>query len=153
MDVVLAHKHGVKNIVCTLGTSFTENHALFLKNKGMTPCFCFDSDEAGKKAAKRAVEMMAELEIYAKVFFIPEGKDMAEFANYLGDGTEDYIASHAMAYWQYELQEALTVYDAAVQEARRQAMPSIMAACSGINSNMDKIVMQNFVKERFGVAL
>lgn len=57
MDVIALSQHRILNAVATLGTALSKNHleALFRFTRELV--FCFDGDEAGKKAAWRAVEI------------------------------------------------------------------------------------------------
>src|SRR5207253_1361585 len=56
MDVVALAQHGVEYAVATLGTATTPAHAQKLFRLTDTVVFCFDADEAGRRAAWRALE-------------------------------------------------------------------------------------------------
>lgn len=55
IDVLLAKKYGVKNVVASLGTSFTESHANLIYKLGKTPVLIFDGDVAGNKGLMKAL--------------------------------------------------------------------------------------------------
>jgi len=57
MDVVSLAQFGVHNAVATLGTAITESHLNRLFQQVNEVVFCFDGDEAGKKAAWKAMEL------------------------------------------------------------------------------------------------
>lgn len=57
MDVVSLAQFGVHNAVATLGTAITESHLNMLFQQVGEVVFCFDGDEAGKKAAWKAMEL------------------------------------------------------------------------------------------------
>ncbi len=57
MDVVALAQHGVENAVATLGTATTLFHVSKLLKLADNVVFCFDGDEAGRKAAWRALEV------------------------------------------------------------------------------------------------
>src|SRR5579885_2481188 len=57
MDVIALHQHGVTNAVATLGTATTPDHLERLFKTTPEVVFCFDGDEAGRKAAWRALEV------------------------------------------------------------------------------------------------
>lgn len=57
MDVVSLAQFGVRNAVATLGTAITESHLNLLFQQVNEVVFCFDGDEAGKKAAWKAMEL------------------------------------------------------------------------------------------------
>ena len=57
MDAIACHQAGVKNAVATLGTALTIGNARVLRRLCDTVVLLFDGDEAGMKAAERAVEV------------------------------------------------------------------------------------------------
>ena len=60
MDVVALAQHGVGNALATLGTATTANHVQKLLRQVDRIVFCFDGDNAGRKAAWRALENSLE---------------------------------------------------------------------------------------------
>lgn len=58
MNVLSSHRVGVKNIVASLGTSFTREHLDILKRYTNTIYLAFDKDSAGKKATIRTLELI-----------------------------------------------------------------------------------------------
>ena len=50
-DVIACHQAGIENVVATLGTSLTADHAAVLSRLCDTVILVFDGDEAGQKAA------------------------------------------------------------------------------------------------------
>ncbi|HTR57144.1 MAG TPA: DNA primase [Casimicrobiaceae bacterium] len=78
MDVVALAQHGVEYAVATLGTSTTPLHAQKLFRLTDTVVFCFDGDEAGRRAAWRALENALPVLTdgkQARFLFLPEGED------------------------------------------------------------------------------
>lgn len=57
-DVVACQQAGVEHVVGTLGTALTIGHATVLRRLCDTVVLLFDGDEAGQKAADRAVEVL-----------------------------------------------------------------------------------------------
>lgn len=57
MDAIACHQAGVTNAVATLGTAMTAGNARVLKRLCDTVVLLFDGDEAGSRAAERAVEV------------------------------------------------------------------------------------------------
>jgi DNA primase len=153
MDVVTASQFGAINVVCPLGTAFTEEHVMLLKTLKAAPCFCMDGDEAGLKGIARSVELLAAHGIYAKVCILPDGKDLAELSLELKEGIEEWIEDHTMMYWEYLLQEPLRQYEAKLNEERRKLLPLVMKANKGTITPEDRILMKNFVHERMGITI
>ena len=82
MDVIALARNGILNAVATLGTAATENHLEKLYRVSNRLEFCFDGDEAGRKAAWRALEITVPhlREGRQALFnFMPEGDDPDSF--------------------------------------------------------------------------
>ncbi len=76
MDVIALAQNGVGNAVATLGTATTATHVGKLLRQVDRIVFCFDGDNAGRKAAWRALEnsleALADNKRLAFVFLPPE---------------------------------------------------------------------------------
>ena len=79
MDVISFFQNGVDNAVAALGTSFTEGHASLIKRMTDKVYICFDSDEAGQKAAMRAIPILKNAGVSTKVISLLPAKDPDEF--------------------------------------------------------------------------
>ncbi|MCG3201195.1 MAG: DNA primase [Gammaproteobacteria bacterium] len=89
MDVIALHQHGVSNAVATLGTATTRDHLERLFRVTPEVVFCFDGDEAGHKAAWRALETSLPLlgeGHYVSFLFLPEGEDPDTLVRKVGVG-------------------------------------------------------------------
>lgn len=153
MDVILASKYGVKNIVGLLGTALTEEKVEIIAKLNMVPVLCLDNDNAGKKAVQRSLQLLAEKNIFAKVFIIPSGKDMADLANELQDDLEEYISNHAKPYWQYQLDESIDIYDALIVQAKNKVFKKVLDASKAAQTEEEKALMKSYVLERIGIVL
>lgn len=88
MDVIALHQAGFDNAVASLGTAFTSGHASLLKRYTKEVYLTFDSDGAGIKAALRAIPILKEVGLTAKVVNMKPYKDPDEFIKALG--AEEY---------------------------------------------------------------
>ena len=84
MDVIALHQAGFDNAVASLGTAFTSGHASLLKRYTKEVYLTFDSDGAGVKAALRALPILKEAGLTAKVINMTPYKDPDEFIKALG---------------------------------------------------------------------
>ncbi len=88
MDVIALHQAGFDNAVASLGTALTGGHANLLKRYTREVYLTYDSDGAGVKAALRAIPILKEYGIAAKVVNMRPYKDPDEFIKALG--AEEY---------------------------------------------------------------
>ncbi len=84
MDVIALHQAGFTQAVASLGTAFTPQHAVLLKRYTTQVILTYDSDEAGTKAALRAIPILREAGISIKVLNMKPYKDPDEFIKNLG---------------------------------------------------------------------
>ncbi len=93
MDVIALHQAGFTNAVASLGTALTAGHASLLKRYVNEVYLTYDSDEAGTKAALRAIPILKDAGITAKVIRMDPYKDPDEFIkNFGADAFADRIA-------------------------------------------------------------
>lgn len=84
MDVIAMHQAGFTEAVASLGTAFTSGQASLIKRYTQTVLLTYDSDEAGTKAALRALPILKEAGLTGKVIHLEPYKDPDEFIKNLG---------------------------------------------------------------------
>jgi DNA primase len=77
-DVIACHQAGVRNVVATLGTALTGQHVTALRHYAEKVVLVYDGDEAGQKAADRAVEVFLTGSLDVFIAVLPEGLDPAD---------------------------------------------------------------------------
>ncbi len=94
MDVISMQQAGFTNAVASLGTAFTSGQASLLRRYTEQVILTYDSDGAGIKAALRAIPILKEAGLSAKVLSLKPYKDPDEFIKNLGaDAFEERIES------------------------------------------------------------
>ena len=84
MDVISLHQAGFSNAVASLGTALTPGHASLIKRYVKEVYLTYDSDEAGTKAALRAMPILKDVGITARIIRMEPYKDPGEFIKHLG---------------------------------------------------------------------
>ena len=84
LDVISMHQAGFTNAVASLGTAFTSQHAGVLKRYTDQVILTYDSDGAGIKAALRAIPILRDAGISARVLNMKPYKDPDEFIKNMG---------------------------------------------------------------------
>ena len=79
MDVISMHQAGFTNAVASLGTALTSGHASLVKRYTQEVLLLYDSDEAGVKAALRAIPILREAGVNSRVVNLRPHKDPDEF--------------------------------------------------------------------------
>ena len=88
MDVIALHQAGFDCGVASLGTALTEKHAQLFRRLDKPVVLCYDSDGAGVKAAMRAIPLLREAGVEARVLKLSPYKDPDEFI--VKDGAEAF---------------------------------------------------------------
>lgn len=115
MDVVALAQFGVRNAVATLGTATTIDHLQMLFRQVDEVVFCFDGDNAGLKAAWKALELampMMEQTRSVKFLFLPDGEDPDSVVRKEGADGFKQRAKEALTlsqFWLQGLQNRLSV--------------------------------------------
>ncbi|MBI2891008.1 MAG: DNA primase [Nitrospirae bacterium] len=84
MDVIALHQAGLPTAVAPLGTALTENHVRGLKRVAATVKVLFDADDAGTRAALRALPLLLAEGVLARAVRLPRGEDPDSLIRRLG---------------------------------------------------------------------
>jgi DNA primase len=90
IDVILLHINGIKNVVSSMGTSFTEEQGKILKRFADRLYISFDPDTGGIEGTKRALEISEKYNFEIKIIIIPQNLDPDEYL--LKFGKESFIS-------------------------------------------------------------
>lgn len=144
MDVISMHQAGCIEAVAALGTAFTEQQAALLKRFTSTVLLCFDSDNAGRKACKRAIPILREKEIQAKVISLKPYKDPDEFLKAEGkDALLERIhnAKNAFLWEVEELKSGFNLQDPGEMQGYMEAIAALLRDCFS-----DPVELENYCK-------
>ncbi len=103
MDVISLHQAGFQNAVAALGTAFTSRHALLIKRYADEVVLTFDSDEAGIKAALRAIPYLKDAGLAIRVLNMKPYKDPDEFIKNLGKEAYEKRIEEAVNFFIFEV--------------------------------------------------
>ena len=85
MDVITMHQYGFINTVGVLGTALNDNHVRQLRGASCgSVVLLMDSDEAGIRAALRAIPVLTKGGIKVKILETPDAKDPDEYLSKFG---------------------------------------------------------------------
>ncbi|MEI0486808.1 DNA primase [Brachyspira intermedia] len=101
MDTIACHKMGIKNVVGTLGTAITEEHAREIKKYTKNVVLALDSDEAGIKAAKSAIITLLKFDLKLTILSIQETKDLDEFFTVYGRNRFDILYNNRLNWYDF----------------------------------------------------
>ncbi|MEG2769705.1 MAG: DNA primase [Oscillospiraceae bacterium] len=103
MDVIAMHQAGFTTAVAGCGTALTSDHIKMLSEYAEEVVLCYDSDEAGQKAAKRAIELFSYSNVKITVLKLDGAKDPDEFIKKFGKERFETVLNGANNAIEYEL--------------------------------------------------
>ncbi len=120
-DVLTAHKHGLENLVASLGTSLTQEQARLLNRFADRVYIAYDADTAGNMATLRGLEILRQAGLRVAVIELPEESDPDEII--ISEGAETFlgIKEKARELVEYRLGVILENYDLNSPEDRLEA--------------------------------
>lgn len=157
-DVIACHQAGFRNVVATLGTALTVEHARVIRRLCERVVLLFDGDEAGQKAADRAAEIFFAEPVEVQVCVIPDGRDPDELLK-LPDGAERFRAALAAAQpvLDFLVDRFMTTYRAAAtMSGRQQRLEAFLARLVELGlgrrnaANGEASLRTRFVLQRLG---
>lgn len=120
MDVISLHKAGFTNAVASLGTALTPGHAALIKRYVSEVYLTYDSDDAGTRAALRALPILRDVGITARILRMEPYKDPDEFIKGLGAEAFEERIRKAQGGFLFSLEMLEKDYDMASPEGKTE---------------------------------
>lgn len=151
MDVIAMHQAGFTNAVAGLGTAFTTEQISLLSRYCDELTLCFDSDEAGKKATKRALSMLSSSPMKLKVMSLADGKDPDEIIKSRGKEKMNSIINEALNDTEYALEEAKSRYDITKEDGKLGFLNEAVVVLSSVKNAIERDIYIAKLSEELGV--
>ncbi len=154
MDVVALAQHGVDYAVATLGTSTTPAHVQKLFRLTDTVVFCFDGDNAGRKAAWRALENALPVLADGKeaaFLFLPEGMDPDDFVRQRGKAAFEALLRAATPLSEFMLAEIARLHAPTTAEGRAAFVAAVRPLLAQLSAPILRAVLRRRVAELAGL--
>ena len=144
MDVISVYQSGITNIVATLGTAITENQAKLMLRYTSEIVICYDSDDAGKKAALRAIEIITKAGGRAKVIRLNGAKDPDEYIGKFGVESFKNAVKKAVPSTEFRISLIKKEYDTTLPDEK---IKFISAAADILKSVADAVEVDVYIKK------
>ena len=151
MDVIALHAVGITNAVATLGTAITSEQARVMSRYTKRVIISYDSDEAGTKAAMRAMKLLEEVGLEVSVLSVPGAKDPDEYIKKFGVDKFKQVISGAKSKFDYSLDSILSKYDITLPQDKINALAEVEKLISAVNSMAERDVYISTVAKKFDV--
>jgi len=151
MDVIALHAAGFTNAVATLGTALTSEQARLMRKYTSNVLICYDSDEAGKNAAKRAINILKEVDLSVKVISLKGAKDPDEYIKLNGKSSFESVIANASGHIEYVFNDMASKYNFEAPEDKLSFAKEVCAMLSGVESRLERDVYLGKVNELTGI--
>ena len=140
MDVIALHAAGFENAVATLGTAITSEQARIFAKYTQKVIISYDSDEAGQRAANKAMQLLGEVGLEVRVLRVPDAKDPDEYIRKNGADKFRRVLEGSRSGFQYKLDAILAKYDLSLPEEKIRASKECCSLISGYHSGVEREV-------------
>lgn len=134
MDVIAMHQAGFTNTVAGLGTALTGEQAHLLSRYASEIMIAYDADEAGQKAAARALTIFKNTPLKIKVLHLSGGKDPDEIIKNYGIEKMKAIINGAANEIEFALLREHSKYDVASDDGKRQYLQAAIKVLANVGA-------------------
>ncbi len=149
MDVIAMHQAGFNQAVASLGTAFTAQQSVILKRYTNEVLLTYDSDEAGIKAAMRAIPILKDAGLTAKVIHMDPYKDPDEFIKAEGAEAFQKRIDEAEGSFFFELEVMKRRYDFKEPESKTAFFKEVSAKLLEFEAGIERNTYIEAVAERY----
>ena len=154
-DVIGLYQFGVGNSLATLGTATTDNHINKIFRISDQIIFCFDGDDAGKKAAEKAMKLCLPLVRKNKeaYFLILEEEDPDEFIRKYGHEQFEARLATAQSTDEFLINICNKTSDINTVKGKANAIENAMALINTIQDGIYKDLMVEKIASEYNLTL
>lgn len=118
MDLISLYQYNIKNVIATLGTAITKEQASLIKRYANNVIVAYDSDDAGIKAALRAIDILKSVDLNIKILNLKEYKDPDEYIRANGTVKFKENLKRAESATRFQLIVMANKYDLSIEESK-----------------------------------
>ncbi|MBT8129071.1 MAG: DNA primase [Gammaproteobacteria bacterium] len=155
MDVVALSQHGIEYAVASLGTATTRDQIQKLFRSVQEVIFCFDGDQAGHKAAWRALENTLPIlrdGLQARFLFLPDGEDPDSMVRKEGKDAFEKRLQSALPLPEYLFDNLLKEIDTGTMDGRARLAKKARPLLAGIPESVIADLMYKRLAELVGIS-
>lgn len=151
MDVIALHQAGFGNAVASLGTSLTTEQARLMSRYTKEIVIAYDSDGAGQKATKRALDIFKSISMPVRVLRISGGKDPDEFIKTYGADRFKGILKGAENDIEYRILGAREKADLSTTSGKVSFLMNVAQILASLDSSIERDVYAEKIAEELSV--
>lgn len=160
IDVITLHQAGFDNVIATMGTALTADHARVISRYTKELVLCYDNDEAGKKATERALELLKDVDMKVRVLQLPnrldeDGKplkqDPDDFIKKFGADAFERCLNGSARQNDYRVDSLLQRADLSTEEGKMEFLRSAVEVVGRMASPIEREIYGNKAAQAAGI--
>lgn len=152
LDVIALRQAGFCNAVAPLGTALTEEQMAILAQHTKDLIVCFDGDDAGKTATRKAMALAANAGLKVRAVTLPKGRDPMEFVQTYGTGAFSDLLVTSQIPLAYELSAAEKACDITNDESLIQFLQTAAKILAKAESRVAVDVHAGSIAQKYGIS-
>lgn len=152
VDVVSLHAAGFENAVASLGTALTDEQARIMTKYTKQVILAYDSDEAGQRAAHRAMGIFAKVGLDVRILQMQGAKDPDEFIKKFGAEKFRQLVQNSRTGFEFKLQTVLNRHDVTIPDEKIKAAAELVDIVAKVYSSAEREVYIHAVAERLSLS-
>ena len=152
MDAMAIQAAGFENAVATLGTAITEEHARLLARYTKRVIINYDSDEAGQRAAYKAMRLLDEVGLEVKVLKLTGAKDADEYIHTYGADAFRTLLNESKTAFDFKLENVLARHDATTATGKINAARELVPIIAQTASSVEREIYINASAQRLSIS-
>ena len=150
-DVIMAVQCGLKGVVACLGTALTTENARELKRHADEVILVYDGDEAGLRAAERAIGPLLGAGVDARVVLLPAGLDPCDVLRTQGREAFEALVTTGRDAVSFLVERARLLEGAQTPAALRRAIERCLQPLAAVEDPIMRQLLRKKIAEAFGV--
>lgn len=153
MDVISLHAFGFENAVATLGTAITPEQARLMTKYTKQVVICYDADEAGQRAAIKAMEVLGQVGMDVRVLHVNDAKDPDEYLRKFGDARFRRLVEGSRTEFSYKSEKIFAKYSMDIPEERIKASEELCALIAATPSKVEREIYASMVADKLKISI
>jgi DNA primase len=138
LDLIALYEFGITNVAASLGTAFTPEQSKLLGRFARKVVINYDGDDAGIKAARRAIEHLLPQDFDVKVLVLPDGKDPDDFIREKGVEAYNDARGKATPFLRFALDASVKGRNLHNAKQKAEAIEDFLPVISAITNNIQR---------------
>ncbi len=152
MDVIALHAAGFEMAVATLGTAITSDQARIMARYTKKVIISYDSDEAGQRAADKAMRLLGEVGLEVRVLKLTEAKDPDEYIKKFGKDRFRIELEGSKSGFEHKFGNIIVKYDTDTADGKIRAAGEICGLIAFSAQSVERDVYIAYTAEKLGLS-